>query len=92
MVSVYPYLSQDALWKRFDPSKAWDAEENRAGIREPCGCLPAGGVRGAPNLTSYVGIAGVGSDAPLLQTDHRRAGFFGYDREITFRTSRMEPM
>jgi hypothetical protein len=36
-----------------------------------------------PNNTSYVGMAGVGLDAPLLQTGRPNAGFFGYARRIS---------
>jgi hypothetical protein len=38
---------------------------------------------GLPQPTSYIGIAGVGADAPLLPTSDRRAGVFGYDRKTT---------
>jgi len=31
----------------------------------------------------FVGVAGVGSDAPTLPTDHPRAGIFGQDRKTT---------
>lgn len=33
-----------------------------------------------PTLLSYVGIAGLGADAPVLPAGHPRAGVFGYDR------------
>lgn len=33
-----------------------------------------------PTLLSYVGIAGLGADAPLLPAGHPRAGVFGYNR------------
>jgi prepilin-type processing-associated H-X9-DG protein len=33
-----------------------------------------------PTLLSYIGIAGLGADAPELPAGHRRAGVFGYDR------------
>jgi prepilin-type processing-associated H-X9-DG protein len=36
--------------------------------------------RGGPAIVHYVGVAGVGPDAPYLPVDHRRAGVFGYDR------------
>ncbi len=35
---------------------------------------------GTPYLLSYVGMAGVGVDAPTLPEKHPRAGVFGYDR------------
>ena len=33
----------------------------------------------------YAGMAGVGKDAPLLKTEHKRAGIFGYNRVTKFR-------
>ena len=36
---------------------------------------------GSPQPTSYVGIAGLGTDAALLPKSDPRAGVFGYDRE-----------
>jgi prepilin-type processing-associated H-X9-DG protein len=36
---------------------------------------------GPPSETDYVGIAGLGVDAPSLPVRHPRAGFFGYDRQ-----------
>jgi prepilin-type processing-associated H-X9-DG protein len=34
-----------------------------------------------PGWTWYVGVAGVGRDAPALPGGHPRAGVFGYDRQ-----------
>jgi prepilin-type processing-associated H-X9-DG protein len=34
-----------------------------------------------PGPMHYVGIAGVGADAPSLATGHPRDGIFGYDRQ-----------
>jgi prepilin-type processing-associated H-X9-DG protein len=36
---------------------------------------------GSGKFTSYVGIAGLGTDAPTLPVGHARAGVFGYDRQ-----------
>jgi prepilin-type processing-associated H-X9-DG protein len=38
-----------------------------------------------PHATHYVGVAGVGEDAPKLPIRHERAGVFGYDRKTRFR-------
>jgi prepilin-type N-terminal cleavage/methylation domain-containing protein/prepilin-type processing-associated H-X9-DG protein len=37
-----------------------------------------------PWKTTYVGIAGVGSEAAKLPLSHANIGVFGYDRQITF--------
>src|SRR5262249_15130062 len=45
-----------------------------------CPAGPDRDVRGRPSSTSYVGIAGLGPDAPRLPVNDPRAGIFGYDR------------
>ena len=37
--------------------------------------------RGMPSPMHYVGIAGLGNDAPSLPSDHPRSGVFGYERK-----------
>jgi hypothetical protein len=39
-------------------------------------------IPGVTSLTNYVGVAGVGPDAAELPKSDRRAGVFGYDRQI----------
>lgn len=39
---------------------------------------------GRPSETDYIGIAGVGPDAPVLPSGHPRAGVFGYERATRF--------
>jgi prepilin-type processing-associated H-X9-DG protein len=41
---------------------------------------PAAGHSVGPFPLTYVGIAGLGADAPTLPAKHRRAGVFGFDR------------
>ena len=36
-----------------------------------------------PNLTNYIGISGLGTDAPTLPLEHPRAGIFGYERRTS---------
>lgn len=36
-------------------------------------------------VTHYVGIAGIGADAPMLPLGHPRAGAFGFDRQTSIR-------
>jgi prepilin-type processing-associated H-X9-DG protein len=45
-----------------------------------CPCNPARAKAGGPGLSHYVGIGGLGVDAPSLPVTDRRAGVFGYDR------------
>ena len=36
-----------------------------------------------PGWTWYIGVAGVGTDAPTLSLGHPRSGVFGYDRQTS---------
>ncbi len=72
---------------------AWDAPTN-AGPRQAnvtpylCPTFVRAFSTHEPGLTSYVGIAGVGLDAAHLPLNDPRAGFFGYERISSRRTSR----
>lgn len=96
LVATVTYLEQ-WTWL-LDLSQPWDAETNRitrcGGVEEtpqPLGriliftCPAADGeaVEHMPGWTWYVGVAGVGRDAPELPNGHPRAGVFGYDRRTT---------
>ncbi len=88
-------LEQSDLWDRLDWSRAWDNDVvpeggdmsneqiafTRIGVArcpdDPS--LPAG--QFVP--THYIGIAGLGTDAPFLPAGHPRAGVFGHDRLTT---------
>jgi len=88
---LLPLSGQEALYERFDRSVGWDTEVNRraASTQVPwfqCPACMEMAPAGSPALTQYVGMAGVGGDAPLLPADNRCAGVFGYDR----RTKREE--
>jgi hypothetical protein len=75
--------------------ESWDSATNRVtrchGVGEaPAAvgrvavfCCPAAGASDehTPGWTWYVGIAGVGTDAPTLPDGHPRAGIFGYERQ-----------
>jgi prepilin-type processing-associated H-X9-DG protein len=93
LVAVWAFIDQ-WLWL-LDWSQPWDADANRItrgrGVGEgptPVGRLPAltcpaaagAGDERMPGWTWYVGVAGVGRDAPTLPLGHPRAGVFGYDR------------
>ena len=82
-----PYLDQQ-LWFDVAQSEAW----NHAGINDEVSRLyvhasacseatrPA---TGKLQPMSYIAIAGVGADAPLVPKRDPRAGVFGYDRQTT---------
>ncbi len=77
----------EALYGRFDLTKGWQDQANQEATdgTPPWYVCPAGRslVPAGSGLTTYVGIAGLGKDAPQLPRTDPRAGFFGYDRVIT---------
>ncbi len=76
-----------ALAARFDLTKGWKAEANRQAMTGGaawfvCPAAPGRPTPGEPVWTQYVGLAGLGVEAPTLPASHPDAGFFGYDRTI----------
>lgn len=88
MAAILPFVEQNALYQSIDFEEAWDDDTNRkaAEIRVPIFLNP-GSVAAAvgPAETHYVGIAGLGKDAPMLPVTSNRAGVFGYNRKTRFR-------
>ena len=94
-MSVLPYLEGGGAWL-LDRAKAWDEGENRLvkrGFKEEPGSQVAEEIRvftcpagrrsvdsAGQGLLAYVGVAGVGVDAPELVSGDPRAGLFGYDQ------------
>ncbi len=82
--TVLPYLDNQELFEALDKGQPWYGESNvqtactrLAVLNCPrCNSVFAGGMVATP----YIGIAGVGTDAPLLPKGHPKAGVFGYDR------------
>jgi prepilin-type processing-associated H-X9-DG protein len=88
MVILLPYLGKDDLQKdlqkKFDLTQAWDAEVNAGPIATlvPMFVCPSQFQRvpaDTPIVTNYIGMAGLGPDAPTLPQTDPRAGFFRYD-------------
>lgn len=78
------YIGKADLYAQFDLKKGWDADPNRdrAATLVPllvCPSLYDPPPPGAPVPTAYVGVAGVGADAPMLPPPDPRAGAFRYD-------------
>jgi prepilin-type processing-associated H-X9-DG protein len=84
---ILPYLDQKDLSDFLDKSQPWDAKSNElvAGTRMRTLACPDAPRPPLPAFlpTQYVGIAGVGTDAPFLPKGHPRAGVFGYERQTT---------
>jgi prepilin-type processing-associated H-X9-DG protein len=92
-VRILPYLDQGAssarTWQRLvgqlDAGQPWDGPANEAGLhlhspRWLCPAWQPPQPRPVQAWTTYVGLAGVGSDAAELPLSDPRAGFFGYYR------------
>ncbi len=89
--SILPFLDQPALYNRMHRSEkaAWDDEQFRGLTSVVIQTLHNPNLRTElPHATHYVGMAGVGEDAPELPTRHERAGIFGYDRKTGIRDIR----
>jgi type II secretory pathway pseudopilin PulG len=88
LASVLPFAEQAALFKTVDFEESWDdeANEDAANIRIATFMNPGRPVNSkGPGETHYVGIAGLGKDAPMLPANHKRAGMFGVNRKTRFR-------
>jgi prepilin-type processing-associated H-X9-DG protein len=96
MAAILPYLDAkpnrqqpwQALADRLDLAKPWADPANReAGTYFVsyylCPGHPQFEPRQSPGVTHYVGVAGVGDDAAALPAGDPRAGFFGYERNLT---------
>lgn len=85
LVEILPYVEANNLYSRLDRKVGWEAPVNEPVVRtayKVYQCPDWG--REPPleqmNLTPYIGVAGLGSDAATLPAGHERAGVFGYDR------------
>src|SRR5690606_11793668 len=92
IVEILPYLEEAALFREIDRKKGWEAEENEAplGVTVQSLINPQGTADPETELgvTHYVGMAGIGKDAPTLPVTDKKAGVFGYNRTTRFRDIR----
>jgi hypothetical protein len=94
VIDVLPGLDQrrqntEQLLAGIDRTKPWSAEPNqKAGHARLlvllCPQNPPEAPPGAPGVTSYVGIGGLGADAPALPLGSPRSGAFRYDGPTPF--------
>jgi prepilin-type processing-associated H-X9-DG protein len=90
--AILPDIENPELWDSLDKDRAWDDPSNDLIANSPIGVLrcpvlppPPASI---PVLTPFIGIAGLGTDAPSLPKGHPRAGVFGYDRQTTLQDLR----
>lgn len=90
MAKVLPFVGQGAIHDKIDFDKAWNDEANQKWAKRSIQVFqnPAADRQttddGYP-VTHYVGIAGLGEDAPTLPATSNKAGAFGYNRKTKFR-------
>jgi prepilin-type processing-associated H-X9-DG protein len=94
VVGVLPGLDQrrqntEQLLAKIDQTKPWPAEPNQEAGRTRlvtllCPENPPEVPAGAPAITCYVGIGGVGTNAASLPIDSPKAGAFRYDSPTPF--------
>jgi hypothetical protein len=83
ITKLLPFVDQAALYEKIDFEEGWEDEPNAMlmmtrlpVLQNPSSSEPPGKY----GTTNYVGIAGVGKDAPELPASSPRAGIFGYNR------------
>ena len=83
---ILPYIDEQERSSALEMDQPWDVGENGELALSRVSLLlcpnQAAVAAGSPEPTSYIGIAGLGVDAPLLPKSDRRAGIFGYDRQV----------
>ncbi|MBL8812433.1 MAG: DUF1559 domain-containing protein [Planctomycetaceae bacterium] len=87
-VSILPFIEQAALYEAIDQKAGWAADANAQAVQTaiPSFQNPSQpNNRENPSSSDYVGVAGIGPDAAMLDKDDEKAGIFGYDRETSIR-------
>jgi prepilin-type processing-associated H-X9-DG protein len=87
MAILLPYLEQESLWLRIDKAQPWDSNANGFLAKTElkvliCPSTSLDAATQVSGVTPYIGLAGIGADAATLSLDDKRAGMFGYDREV----------
>jgi hypothetical protein len=84
---ILPQMDHQNEYDALERDQTWDAGQNGMLAQKSISYLrcysapPA--APGSPEPAPYVGIAGLGKDAPWIAKSDRRAGIFGYDRQTT---------
>lgn len=97
-VVLLPYTEAQQVYAKLALTHDWNAPANVEALKDCAGTLyrcpefaeeqwkPADGeptqMTGHLAIGNYIGVAGVGTDAPVLHADDSRVGIFGYDRKL----------
>ena len=79
IVELLPLIEEEKIYRSIDREKGWGAEGNAPAVGQTISILTLSNDKAA--ITHYVGMAGIGLDAPELLISDPRAGVFGYDRK-----------
>jgi hypothetical protein len=98
IVSLLPYIEQQALFQQIDQTLSWKADANAQWLQMRIETLINAAVGeedlarvdedfddSAYGRTHYVGIAGLGEDGPKRPVNDPKAGVFAYDRVTRMR-------
>jgi Protein of unknown function (DUF1559) len=89
MVSILPFVEQNALYNRIDQKKGWKDAANASLMKTRIDTFenPQVDIRSLPGYgtTNYIGIAGVGKDSLTAKAHNKKTGVFGYNRVTSFR-------
>jgi hypothetical protein len=88
LVSILPYIEQQALYQGIDQKQGWKSDANSRVVKSKLQIFihPSMDTEEVEYpQTHYVGIAGLGKDAAKLPVNDKKAGMFGYDRKTSFR-------
>jgi prepilin-type processing-associated H-X9-DG protein len=84
---MLPYVGSGTPYSLIVKSESWDSETNRTSVSGKFSAYLCPSNTDAwpvsdPGVSSYVGIAGVGTNAAELAVTDPNAGPFGYDRRV----------
>jgi hypothetical protein len=87
LVALLPHLEQAPLSKEFDEEAGWAESSNQKAAQTSIKIFHCSGQHGRDwdrpwPRTSYVGIAGVGADAPSFHLKDPGWGVFGHERRV----------
>jgi len=87
LADLLPYLDDQELYDKIDHTQPWNQGVNRTVASTDLTVVHCTLARPSSNnrviSTRFIGIAGLGLDAPVLAKNHPRSGVFGYDRQTT---------
>jgi prepilin-type processing-associated H-X9-DG protein len=90
LMAIMPYEQSNSLYSDVDRTESWRSERNYpviVGPFDPYICPGYGDYRNptGPGPTNYIGMAGLGTDSPMLAKNDPKVGIFGEDRDLSLK-------